>query len=151
VCGSGVLVSSSSLLIRGTILPAVRQKLHLSPCADFRSQLCEQKTSLHFLCVFQPSDGIVERYNTSQSQLVLHRRINRLGVVILSRGFPVIPKVWSWGEFSFPRYPETSFLRAIKKTFTIGNWVVPQSKMTPICELDSGTEHELCSLYVLGR
>jgi len=38
-CVSGVLVCSSSLLIRGPILPAVRQKLHLSPCADFRSRL----------------------------------------------------------------------------------------------------------------
>ncbi|GAB9133345.1 hypothetical protein BDS110ZK4_72990 [Bradyrhizobium diazoefficiens] len=36
---AGGLVCSSSLLIRGTILPAVRQKLHLPPCPDFRSQL----------------------------------------------------------------------------------------------------------------
>src|SRR5262249_32754138 len=28
-----------SLLIRGPILPAVRQKLHLSPCADSRNRL----------------------------------------------------------------------------------------------------------------
>jgi hypothetical protein len=34
-----VLVCSSSLLIRGLILTAVRQKLHLAPCSDFRSQL----------------------------------------------------------------------------------------------------------------
>ncbi|WP_246740367.1 IS5 family transposase [Bradyrhizobium sp. LCT2] len=36
---AGGLVCSSSLLIRGTILSAVRQKLHLPPCPDFRSQL----------------------------------------------------------------------------------------------------------------
>jgi hypothetical protein len=40
VRGAGVLVCSSSLLIRGTILPAIRQKLHLAPCADFRCRLC---------------------------------------------------------------------------------------------------------------
>src|ERR1700757_4264952 len=32
--GSGAVSCSCSLLIRGPILPAVRQKLHLSPCAD---------------------------------------------------------------------------------------------------------------------
>src|SRR5260370_24697133 len=41
--GSGVCVCSSSLLIRGPILPAVRQKLHLSPCSDFRSRLCRHQ------------------------------------------------------------------------------------------------------------
>src|ERR1700756_3920825 len=48
VRGAGGLVCSSSLLIRGTILPAVRQKLHLSSCPDFRSQLfgLEQKNLL---------------------------------------------------------------------------------------------------------
>src|SRR4029077_19637231 len=39
VCGSGVLVCSWSLLIRGPIVPAVRQKLHLACCADFRNRL----------------------------------------------------------------------------------------------------------------
>src|SRR6266516_1328249 len=39
LCVSGVLVCSSFLLIRGPILPAVRQKLHLSPCSDFQSRL----------------------------------------------------------------------------------------------------------------
>jgi hypothetical protein len=34
-----VLVCSLVLLIRGLILPAVRQKLHLSPCSDSRGQL----------------------------------------------------------------------------------------------------------------
>src|SRR6516165_11425682 len=38
--GSGAVFCSCSLLIRGPILPAVRQKLHLSPCADSRSRLC---------------------------------------------------------------------------------------------------------------
>ena len=37
--GSGAVSCSCSLLIRGLILPAVRQKLHLSPCADSRSRL----------------------------------------------------------------------------------------------------------------
>ena len=37
--GSGAVFCSCSLLIRGPILPAVRQKLHLSPCADSRSRL----------------------------------------------------------------------------------------------------------------
>src|SRR5215813_9105166 len=37
--GSGAVSCSCSLLIRGPILPAVRQKLHLSPCADSRSRL----------------------------------------------------------------------------------------------------------------
>jgi hypothetical protein len=36
------LICSSALLIRGTILLAVRQNLHLSPCPDFRSHLCWQ-------------------------------------------------------------------------------------------------------------
>src|SRR5262249_1370189 len=39
MCGSGAVSCSCSLLIRGPILPAVRQKLHLSPCADSRSRL----------------------------------------------------------------------------------------------------------------
>src|SRR5215510_8704653 len=39
--GSGAVSCSCSLLIRGPILPAVRQKLHLSPCADSRSRLWE--------------------------------------------------------------------------------------------------------------
>src|SRR5215472_1438839 len=38
--GSGAVSCACSLLIRGPILPAVRQKLHLSPCADYRSPLC---------------------------------------------------------------------------------------------------------------
>src|SRR5215813_10191125 len=38
--GSGAVSCSCSLLIRGPIVPAVRQKLHLSPCADSRSRLC---------------------------------------------------------------------------------------------------------------
>src|SRR5262249_46441777 len=37
--GSGAVSCACSLLIRGPILPAVRQKLHLSPCADYRSPL----------------------------------------------------------------------------------------------------------------
>src|SRR6516164_1297079 len=37
--GSGAVSCSCSLLIRGLILPAIRQKLHLSPCADSRSRL----------------------------------------------------------------------------------------------------------------
>src|SRR5215831_370152 len=37
--GSGAVSCSCSLLIRGLVLPAVRQKLHLSPCADSRSRL----------------------------------------------------------------------------------------------------------------
>jgi hypothetical protein len=39
VSGSGVLSSSWSLLIRGRILPAVRQKFHLAPCAKIRDHL----------------------------------------------------------------------------------------------------------------
>src|SRR6516165_6999188 len=39
--GSGAVSCSCSLLIRGPILSAVRQKLHLSPCADSRSQLSD--------------------------------------------------------------------------------------------------------------
>ena len=39
--GSGAVSCSCSLLIRGPILPAVRQELHLSPCADSRNRLCE--------------------------------------------------------------------------------------------------------------
>jgi hypothetical protein len=39
VCASGAIVCSLSLLIRGPILPAVRQKLHLALCADFRDRL----------------------------------------------------------------------------------------------------------------
>jgi hypothetical protein len=39
VSGSGAVVYSWSLLIPGPILPAVRQKLHLSPCSDFRNRL----------------------------------------------------------------------------------------------------------------
>src|SRR5215831_14970978 len=39
MCGSGAVSCSCSLLIRGPILPAVRQKLHLSPCADSRNRL----------------------------------------------------------------------------------------------------------------
>src|SRR6516225_11768709 len=41
--GSGAVSCSCSLLIRGPILPAVRQKLHLSPCADSQSRLYPQK------------------------------------------------------------------------------------------------------------
>src|SRR5262249_19292973 len=37
--GSDAVSCACSLLIRGPILPAVRQKLHLSPCADYRSPL----------------------------------------------------------------------------------------------------------------
>src|SRR5262245_50685991 len=40
MCGSGAVSCSCSLLIRGPILPAGRQKLHLSPCADSRNRLC---------------------------------------------------------------------------------------------------------------
>jgi hypothetical protein len=39
VCGSGAVVSAWSLLIRSHSVPAVRQKFHLSSCADFRDQL----------------------------------------------------------------------------------------------------------------
>ena len=40
MCGSGVVVSSWFLLIRGhSSVPAIRQKLHLSACADFRGRL----------------------------------------------------------------------------------------------------------------
>jgi hypothetical protein len=39
VCGSGAVVCSLFLLIRRHSVPAVRQKLHLSSCADFRSRL----------------------------------------------------------------------------------------------------------------
>src|SRR5262245_1062409 len=39
MCGSGAVSCSCSLLIRGPILPAGRQKLHLSPCADSRNRL----------------------------------------------------------------------------------------------------------------
>src|SRR6266446_6399417 len=39
MCGSDALSCSCSLLIRGPILPAVRHKLHLSPCADSRNRL----------------------------------------------------------------------------------------------------------------
>src|ERR1700716_3529650 len=46
VCGSGVLVCSLVLLIRGPILPAVRQKLHLSPCADSRTRLSPMSKSM---------------------------------------------------------------------------------------------------------
>ena len=42
--GSGAVSCSCSLLIRGPILPAVRQKLHLSPCADSQSRLFRCKT-----------------------------------------------------------------------------------------------------------
>src|SRR6266567_6666696 len=34
-----VIRNSCSLLIRGLIVPAVRQKLHLASCTDFRSRL----------------------------------------------------------------------------------------------------------------
>src|SRR5499433_21314 len=44
--GSGAVSCSCSLLIRGPILPAVRQKLHLSPCADSRSRLSERKAMI---------------------------------------------------------------------------------------------------------
>ena len=40
--GFGAVVCSWSLLIRRPCVPAVRQKLHLSPCADFRGRLCVQ-------------------------------------------------------------------------------------------------------------
>src|ERR1700680_1549012 len=46
---SGVLSSSWYLLIRGLILPAVRQKFHLAPCAKNRDHLCTR--SLHPDCV----------------------------------------------------------------------------------------------------
>src|SRR5262249_35347721 len=46
MCGSGAVSCSCSLLIRGPILPAVRQKLHLSPCADSRNRLCCTFTSI---------------------------------------------------------------------------------------------------------
>src|SRR5215813_4608555 len=50
--GSGAVSCACSLLIRGPILPAVRQKLHLSPCADYRSPLYakdsdKQEVALH--------------------------------------------------------------------------------------------------------
>jgi transposase len=39
-CDSGAVVSARSLLIRAHSVPAVRQKLHLSSCAEFRDRLC---------------------------------------------------------------------------------------------------------------
>src|SRR6516164_4725386 len=39
VCGSGGLVSSSSLLIRRQNMPAVRPRFHLTPCSKFRGHL----------------------------------------------------------------------------------------------------------------
>src|SRR5580693_8284805 len=45
VCGSGGVVCSWFLLIRGNSVPVVRQKLHLSSCADCRDRLyhgCEE-------------------------------------------------------------------------------------------------------------
>jgi hypothetical protein len=39
VCGSGEVVCSLSLLIRWAQRAAIRQKLHLSSCSDFRDQL----------------------------------------------------------------------------------------------------------------
>src|SRR6516225_7755410 len=48
--GSGAVSCSCSLLIRGPNLPAVRQKLHLSPCADSRSRLSGQLSRWQSVC-----------------------------------------------------------------------------------------------------
>jgi hypothetical protein len=47
VCGSDELVWSSFLVIRGHSVPVVRQKLHLSSCADFRDRLSQLSYSFH--------------------------------------------------------------------------------------------------------
>jgi hypothetical protein len=51
VCGSGVLVCLLVLLIRGLVLPAVGQKLHLSPVRFPQPALTE------VYCVTKTSDG----------------------------------------------------------------------------------------------
>src|SRR5215831_13286952 len=50
--GSGAVSCACSLLIRGPILPAVRQKLHLSPCADYRSPLSD--SNYHSAALWAP-------------------------------------------------------------------------------------------------
>src|SRR5262249_7510795 len=50
MCGSGAVSCSCSLLIRGPILPAVRQKLHLSPCADSRNRLSARAPRRVIVC-----------------------------------------------------------------------------------------------------
>jgi hypothetical protein len=52
VCASGGLVCSLSLLIRGSILAAVRQKLHLALCSDLRGQLCIETFALDNLFLY---------------------------------------------------------------------------------------------------
>src|SRR5215467_1260749 len=60
--GSGAVSCSCSLLIRGPILPAVRQKLHLSPCADSQSRLldCSIVEGWAFEIIKQPEHGTAE-------------------------------------------------------------------------------------------
>src|SRR6516164_10535321 len=83
--GSGAVSCSYSLLIRGPILPAVRQKLHLSPCADSQSRL----SSPHLQLVYPARLGLdrFERGSTEQrrSHLARGRRFVSLDVGQLSK------------------------------------------------------------------
>src|SRR6516225_8878701 len=70
--GSGAVSCSCSLLIRGPILPAVRQKLHLSPCADSRSRLSGSIKTLSRdkpIIVFEHGLGAADYYNTRPEQV----------------------------------------------------------------------------------
>src|SRR6516162_770011 len=69
--GSGAVFCSCSLLIRGPILPAVRQKLHLSPCADSRSRLSIEANTCLAKCA-------AERFRTQISSGQL--RILNIGI-----------------------------------------------------------------------
>jgi hypothetical protein len=63
VYGSGAVVWSWSLLIRGHSVPVVRRKLHLSSCADFRDRLSFRKAREPFGTLFSwwASNGLCAR------------------------------------------------------------------------------------------
>ena len=77
MCGSGAVVSTCSLLIRGPILPAVRQKFHLSSCAEIRSHFCNRSpaslkgTPVTIHLIVDDADTFTERAVSAGAKVVM--------------------------------------------------------------------------------
>jgi hypothetical protein len=76
-----VLVCSSSLLIRGPILPAVRQKLHLSHRSDWRGRLFPRLASQHVLRPYKCSISISGHAFSTSADAQPTGRMRRIGIL----------------------------------------------------------------------
>ena len=91
MCGSGAVSCSCSLLIRGPILPAVRQKLHLSPCADSRNRLYRRQNHSTFFLRNRAELELMRRLATRAS----YGSIMDIAVFACSKGAEVYSIAWT--------------------------------------------------------